>query len=151
MPLILIHLESATALAQLSCELNKITYVSGLSFCGEQSHQCNHCPTRILYKVKVNDAMEIAKKKTQTAQNFPLSLVNRVQLLLLPPPPYSPLLLRFTPKKETFKLPTFLTVWKKRFVQGNKDEKYNTKKATTIHSVILLKKDHVDWITKIKL
>lgn len=145
MPLILILLELATALAQLSCELNNITYVSGLSSCGEQSHQCNHCPTRILYKVKVNDAMEIAKKKTQTAQNFPLSLVNRVQLLL------PPLLLRFTPKKETFKLPTFLTVWKKRFVQGNKDERYNTKKATTIHSVILLKKDHVDWITKIKL
>ena len=90
MPLILIHLESATALAQLSCELNKITYVSGSSSCGEQSHQCNHCPTRILYKVKVNDAMEIAKKKTQTAQNFPLSLVNRVQLLLLPPPPRPP-------------------------------------------------------------
>ena len=108
MPLILILLELATALAQLSCELNSITYVSGLSSCGEQSHQCNHCPTRI-FKVKVNDAMEIAKKKTQTAQNFPLSLVNRVQLLVLPPPA-SPLLLRFTPKKETFKLPTFLAV-----------------------------------------
>ena len=90
MPLILIHLESATALAQLSCELNNITYISGLSSCGEQSHQCNHCPTCILYKVKVNDAMEIAKKKTQTAQNFPLSLVNRVQLLLLSPPPLPP-------------------------------------------------------------
>lgn len=90
MPLILILLELATALAQLSCELNSITYVSGLSSCGEQSHQCNHCPTRILYKVKVNDAMEIAKKKTQTAQNFPLSLVNRVQLLVLPPPPLPP-------------------------------------------------------------
>ena len=72
MPLILILLELATALAQLSCELNNITYISGLSSCGEQSHQCNNCPTCILYKVKVNDAMEIAKKKTQTAQNFPL-------------------------------------------------------------------------------
>ena len=86
MPLILILLELATALAQLSCELNNITYVSGLSSCGEQSHQRNHCPTCILYKVKVNDAMEIAKTKTQTAPNFPLSLVNRVQLLLLPRP-----------------------------------------------------------------
>ena len=150
MPLILIHLESATALAQLSCELNKITYVSGLSSCGEQSHQCNHCPTRILYKVKVNDAMEIAKKKTQTAQNFPLSLVNRVQLLVLPPPP-PPFYWGSSQRKKRSNCQHFSLFEKKRFVQGSKDERYNTKKATTIHSVILLKKDHVDWITKIKL
>ena len=150
MPLILIHLESATALAQLSCELNKITYVSGLSSCGEQSHQCNHCPTCILYKVKVNDAMEIAKKKTQTAQNLPLSLVNRVQLLLLPPSP--PRFYWGSPqRKKRSNCQHFSLFEKKRFVQGNKDKRYNTKKATTIHSVILLKKDHVDWITKIKL
>lgn len=89
MPLILILLELATALAQLSCELNNITYISGLSSCGEQSHQCNNCPTCILYKVKVNDAMEIAKKKPKQPKIFLFSLVNRVQLLLLPPPPSS--------------------------------------------------------------
>ena len=72
MLLILIYTELATALAQLSCELNNITYESGFSPSGEQSHQFSYWPTCILYKVKVNDAMEIAKKKTQTAQNFPL-------------------------------------------------------------------------------
>lgn len=91
MPLILIHLESATALAQLSCELNKITYVSGLSSCGEQSHQCNHCPTRILYKVKVNDAMEIAKKKPKQPKIFlfPLSIECSYSFSPTPLPPSS--------------------------------------------------------------
>ena len=42
MPLILIYMELATVRAQLSCELNNITYVSGLSPCGEQSHQCSY-------------------------------------------------------------------------------------------------------------
>ena len=91
----IIYMELATVLAQLSCELNNITYVSGLSPCGEQSHQCSYWPTCILYKVKVNDAMKIAKKKPKQPKIFLFSPVNRVQLLLLP----SPLLLRFTPKK----------------------------------------------------